>query len=459
MQLASFSKLNSACRSSFRKGFIGRCLSREQNNFCFVGKILNKSCNCNSVRSYCCHRINQYLVKPTSVVVSCRVSRNPMATSGSQTVGGDVYVDNVFMGCGNVVDYAKPASVFFGDISANSCRKASVSLRIRDSTFVRIGAPGIGYRSWDSRVFLGQCLRPYHASSSASYSDGASADVPFDITTRDVQSRENAADTPVCKHEDQLSLKLHSASCYLPHPDKVATGGEDAHFICEEKKVIGVADGVGGWADVGVDAGFYSRLLMSNSVTAILEDSNNGVDPAKILEKAHAETNVIGSSTACIIALTDKGIHAINLGDSGFIVIRDGTTVFRSPAQQYGFNFPYQLASGTGGDLPSSGQVFSFSVAAGDVIVAGTDGLFDNLYDNEISALVVQAKRAGLEPQVMAQNIATLAQQRALDRQRQTPFAAAAHDAGFRYIGGKLDDITVVVSYITAENNDEGYWG
>ena len=52
-----------------------------------------------------------------------------------------------------------------------------------------------------------------------------------------------------------------------------------------------------------------------------------------------------------------QGIRAINLGDSGFIVIRDGSTVFRSPVQQYGFNFPYQLASGTGGDLPSSGQV------------------------------------------------------------------------------------------------------
>lgn len=97
-------------------------------------------------------------------------------------------------------------------------------------------------------------------------------------------------------------------------------------------------------------------------------------------------------------------------------------------------------------------QVFTFPVSPGDVIIAGTDGLFDNLYNNEVTAVVVHAVRAGLGPQVTAQKIAALARQRALDRNRQTPFSAAAQDAGFRYYGGKLDDITVVVSYITISN-------
>jgi hypothetical protein len=42
------------------------------------------------------------------------------------------------------------------------------------------------------------------------------------------------------------SLRLVSGVCELPHPQKRATGGEDAWFIHE--KTIGVADGVGGWA-------------------------------------------------------------------------------------------------------------------------------------------------------------------------------------------------------------------
>ncbi|MED6197387.1 hypothetical protein PIB30_056042 [Stylosanthes scabra] len=249
------------------------------------------------------------------------------------------------------------------------------------------------------------------------------------------------------------TLKLESGSCYLPHPDKEETGGEDAHFICSEAQAVGLADGVGGWADLGVDAGQYSRELMSNSVASISGEPKGSIDPAKVLEKAYLSTKAKGSSTACIITLTDQRLHAINLGDSGFMVIRDGCTVFRSPVQQHNFNFTYQLESGNNGDLPSSGQVFTIPVVPGDVIVAGTDGLFDNLYNNDITAVVVHAKRAGLSPQATAQKIAALARQRAQDKDRQTPFSTAAQDAGLRYYGGKLDDTTVIVSYITSSED------
>ncbi|RVW73951.1 putative protein phosphatase 2C 55 [Vitis vinifera] len=131
------------------------------------------------------------------------------------------------------------------------------------------------------------------------------------------------------------TLKLISGSCYLPHPDKEET-------------------------DVGVDAGEYARELMSNSVTAIQEEPKGSIDPSRVLEKAHSSTKAKGSSTACIVALTDQqGLQAINLGDSGFIVVRDGCTIFQSPVQQHGFNFTYQLESGRAGDSTQfwSGQL------------------------------------------------------------------------------------------------------
>ncbi|KAL2318686.1 hypothetical protein Fmac_032562 [Flemingia macrophylla] len=292
----------------------------------------------------------------------------------------------------------------------------------------------------------------FHNLSTSCYSAGPVHDVPFDTCAREEQLS-SSADSSELKTPSGRTLKLISGSCYLPHPDKEETGGEDAHFICSEEQAVGVADGVGGWADLGVDAGYYSRELMSKSVEAIQEEPKGSIDPARVLEKAHSSTKAKGSSTACIIALTDQGLTAINLGDSGFMVVRDGCTIFRSPVQQHDFNFTYQLECGSNGDLPSSGQVFTIPVAPGDVIVAGTDGLFDNLYNNEITAVVVHAVRAGLSPQVTAQKIAALARQRALDKDRQTPFSTAAQDAGFRYYGGKLDDTTVVVSYITGSGD------
>lgn len=102
------------------------------------------------------------------------------------------------------------------------------------------------------------------------------------------------------------TLKLLSGSCYLPHPDKEETGGEDAHFICVDEQAIGVADGVGGWAEVGVDSGQFARELMSNSVIAIQEEPKGCIDPARVLEKAHSVSKAKGSSTACIIALTEQ---------------------------------------------------------------------------------------------------------------------------------------------------------
>lgn len=100
-----------------------------------------------------------------------------------------------------------------------------------------------------------------------------------------------------------------SGSCYLPHPDKEETGGEDAHFICIDEQAIGVADGVGGWADLGINAGFYARELMSHSVRAIEQEPKGSIDPARVLEKAYFSTKAKGSSTACIIALTDQVCH------------------------------------------------------------------------------------------------------------------------------------------------------
>ena len=57
-------------------------------------------------------------------------------------------------------------------------------------------------------------------------------------------------------------LLLTAGACVIPHPDKMEKGGEDAFFISERGYCLGVADGVGGWAEIGVDPGLYSKELM-----------------------------------------------------------------------------------------------------------------------------------------------------------------------------------------------------
>lgn len=50
------------------------------------------------------------------------------------------------------------------------------------------------------------------------------------------------------------------------------------------------------------------------------------------------------------------------MGDSGFVVVRKGKVLFRSPPQQHEFNFPYQLGQ-EGSDTPRDAQVAPMSLA------------------------------------------------------------------------------------------------
>ena len=72
-----------------------------------------------------------------------------------------------------------------------------------------------------------------------------------------------------------------------------------------EAQAIGVADGVGGWANVGVDAGIYAKELMMRTRDAIRDSAATVRDPLDALARAHAETHSPGSATACVLVLND----------------------------------------------------------------------------------------------------------------------------------------------------------
>lgn len=96
-------------------------------------------------------------------------------------------------------------------------------------------------------------------------------------------------------------------------------------------------------------------------------------------------------------------------------------------------------------------QEYRLAIQPGDVIIAGTDGLLDNVFNDRSAKLVWDAKARGATPGVAAQQLAVLASTRALDPLYQSPFAKAAMQSGFFYRGGKVDDITVVISYVLTD--------
>ncbi|XP_006647565.1 putative protein phosphatase 2C 24 [Oryza brachyantha] len=242
------------------------------------------------------------------------------------------------------------------------------------------------------------------------------------------------------------SLQLLPASCYLPDHD------EDMHFMRQESGVIGVADGVGGYRERGVDAAAFARALMYNAFEAVVSAApGTGICPYELLQYAHQEAvaaRTPGASTAVLLSLAGTTLRYAYVGDSAFAVFRAGRLFVRSKVQQWSFNFPFQL-SAQGGNTASDAARGSVEVEEGDVVVAGTDGLFDNVSDLELQRIVTMCRSLGLSPKHTADVIAGFAYEASMTSNRDTPFSAQsrAHN-GTSFRGGKRDDITVVVAYI-----------
>ncbi|KAJ3411851.1 hypothetical protein HDV05_001640 [Chytridiales sp. JEL 0842] len=254
--------------------------------------------------------------------------------------------------------------------------------------------------------------------------------------------------------------------------------GEDAYFARTDS--IGVADGVGGWSEVaGANPALYSLKLM-HYVQQQLEDMDDiincdydindyyNVSPKSVLQKSYDMTmedakteGLVGSSTAIIAILRDDELRVANIGDCGVMVIRGQEIIFRSEEQQYSFNFPYQLGTGARCLPKKDAQEYSVKVREGDIVILGSDGLFDNVFDDSILEVVCKtiesapkgraatARSMSVQPKLISDSLLGMAREVAEDpRATSSPFQIRAMEEGLYYQGGKLDDCTVVVAVI-----------
>lgn len=347
---------------------------------------------------------------------------------------------------------------------------------------------------------------------------------------------------------------LHSFAMSIPHPSKKETGGEDAFYVGTlmnedgegptapttdpsttttedlanltvaaakeptdgtvgpvDVLSMGVADGIGSWFEKGVSAREYSHELMkaAHQAMQVAYAKEHRIDPGEVLHAAWStvlQKEIIGSSTACVMALDPQTgeLHAINLGDSGFLIIRDkksdretarmrGTldgslmrkihdrdvdltpagrrkgahVSYRSPQQLHYFNCPYQLGF-AGPDLrkdvvndldssshtpmnekplfetPSNGVRLRVPVMEGDLIILATDGLFDNVDEEDLLEIV----RTEPEVEQLTRKLVQKAYDLSLDRSRDSPFARLAKENDLMWGGGMPDDITIIVSRV-----------
>ena len=218
--------------------------------------------------------------------------------------------------------------------------------------------------------------------------------------------------------------------------------------------MIVVCDGVGGWNDLGVDPAKYSRKLCENVARADRSKLDLR-EPKSIINYTYERNQELGSSTI-VVATIDRSqlkVYASYVGDSGYCILRktaEGVqVVHQSKPQQRGFNHPYQLGWGRNGDHAGVAVSFAHDVQLEDLLVVGTDGLFDNMTPQQIADFVHRQR----EPQAseLAGLISREAYRLSKDRTYDSPFSQEARKSMKLYLGGKPDDITVVVANILSK--------
>ena len=267
-------------------------------------------------------------------------------------------------------------------------------------------------------------------------------------------------------------LHMVFGAANIPHPEKAAKGGEDAFFANDERGTFGVADGVGGSASAKVDPGMFSREILRRCH----ESMQPGHAVADALRMASAERLELGGSSTMLLGQLEPETHKLtmlNLGDSGAMLLRPSfrrfsrmgnviwpRLVLRSMDQTHGFNTPYQTdASDFAGCIARCDEVSTIA-REGDVLIAATDGVLDNLHDAQIQTAVAKCmgELRAAEPDAAQKAVDALADTLANEAHAvglkqdepgvHTPFELAAAQEGYRFLGGKLDDIAVVVGLV-----------
>ncbi|KAH8928472.1 hypothetical protein BT69DRAFT_1346563 [Atractiella rhizophila] len=217
------------------------------------------------------------------------------------------------------------------------------------------------------------------------------------------------------------------------------------------------------------------------------EEGERFVLQQAVTEMGKDDSILAGGSTSCLVTLNSKtaALRSLNLGDSGFLVLRSSRVIYSSPPLTTGFNAPLQLYKGPSygqrmralqssrRSLLNQGQLRNFlrltgsspkldrwvlsraesnklQLKAGDVVIVSTDGYSDNVWEKETEMIVelVMKERGELDDDTLMKKLAnscvSFASQCAWNRTKYTPFEHEARQYGELEVqGGKVDDITV----------------
>lgn len=283
-------------------------------------------------------------------------------------------------------------------------------------------------------------------------------------------------------------LCFNARSWQKTHPLKAQEGHRDADATLESPMILGVADGVSQVEEFGIDASKLPKELLSYcedigtyqlipGSKIAPHDAYQG--PILLLKEAFEATEELGSTTV-VLAILDNStkihgklhpmIAVITVGDCELLILRriQGQfgrlqPVFHTEMQRIDGHVqtPLQLARVderidpdfhediTIEVIEKGSAVHCVSAYAGDIVIMGSDGVFDNLFIDEITDLCNLVLQPGQDMPTHHSLLSHLAVSiiKACHAKSQygpdgrLPASPIGH-------GGKIDDTSVVVAEV-----------
>ncbi|KAF0986357.1 hypothetical protein HZS_2773 [Henneguya salminicola] len=249
--------------------------------------------------------------------------------------------------------------------------------------------------------------------------------------------------------------------------------GEDSAYTIRSSRYsfFGIADGVGGYKEVGIDPSLFSSSLMEfclRKSSAIISNQELP-DCKKIITECYNQLlelkeRIYGGSTINISYFDHQSgeLSISNLGDSRLMVIQPTADLFliTNPQQHY-FNCPFQLSINPGDivqynppNISLNTEEVSLKLCHGDIIIMGTDGFFDNMFYGDIFKITNTYNYQRDDFPALYHTLLDTARKDAFNPLKITPFGVEYFQHQNQlFLGGKKDDITLIVA-IVVERKD-----
>jgi len=274
------------------------------------------------------------------------------------------------------------------------------------------------------------------------------------------------------------------------HPAKVRMGYKDADATTTSPMLLGVCDGVSQLEEFKMDPSLLPQellrvceeLAMSQLVPDMpVSPADQYRGPISLLKEAYENTDSMGSTTVLLAAL-DNGtrihgklhpmIAVLSIGDCELLMLRRTQgrqspfeAVFHTEMQRFDYNSqtPLQLArvdERIDEDFDESialeviekgSAVHCVSAYEGDLLVLGSDGVFDNLFLDEIVAICNDHIRPTMKPDfspIASSILHSVAENIVLCSHMKSELVHGQYQDTPIGKGGKVDDTSVVVAEI-----------